>query len=126
MNVSDLFTQLDHNRLNKLQSYSLPSSSYVGLTLGASGTEYVAPADGWFYIDKLQSGYENVLAFAYPEIVNGAYIFSSYLRCVGNNYSQQISIPARKGQPVICNYDGNGTCRLFRFYYAQGSESEAQ
>lgn len=104
---------------------AMPSNKYIDLTLGASGTEYVAPANGWFYIDKLQSGYENVLALAYPEMVNGAYIFSSYLRCVGNSYSQQLSIPVRKGQPVKCNYDSNGTCRLFRFYYAVGSESEA-
>ena len=122
----DVSTNISNTGKSYIAGMGMPSNKYIDLTLGASGTEYVAPANGWFYIDKLQSGYENVLALAYPEMVNGAYIFSSYLRCVGNGYSQQLSIPVRKGQPVKCNYDGNGTCRLFRFYYAVGSESEAQ
>lgn len=118
-------TNLNAEGRSLFASYAMPSSRYIDLTLGASGTIYTAPANGYFFIDKLMSGAENVLGFAYNEIANGVYTFTSMVRGVGTNYAQTVWIPVLKGQEVVCNYDGNGTCRLFRFYYAEGSESEA-
>ena len=118
----DLSTQSVHNRLNKLQSYSLPSSSYVRLTLGASGTEYVAPADGWFYLFCTYSSGDGVVVGMYNAnggALGGAYAFY-------NNWGQcRLIAPAKKGHKLnfyMQGYNPVVTNKDFRFVYANGSQ----
>ena len=86
-----------------------PSSSHEDLTLGASGTKYTAPANGWFDLRKSAS--------------SGQYIklISKVESCV-NSSGQVISafLPIRKGQTVQVDYTATGTTHTFRFIYAEG------
>ena len=103
-----------HNRLNKLQSYSLPSSQYINLTLGAANSSYTAPANGWVYIDKTAGGtlkYVNLICGVVSEQMSS--FDTMRLKCF---------IPVRKGASFRCDYNATGTLNIFRFYYAVGSQ----
>lgn len=105
---------------------SMPSDKYIDLAWGATGTEYVAPADGYYTVTgrALQVG-----QFVAANITkaDGALIYG--VSDVGAFANQQVKInfPVRKGQHFWFYWTAAGTdFRLFRFVYAQGSESEAQ
>ena len=111
-------TALNH-RLNKLQSYSLPSGSYVNLTLGKTGTEYIAPADGWFSISKRATAANQILALFLNSIGFGfKYASSDSQGCL-------TSCPVKKGDKIMCSYTAAGTTEFFRFIYAQGSAPQS-
>lgn len=100
--------------------WAMPSDTYDNLTLGASGAEYTAPANGYFTIEK-----EADSAGQYVFLINstnGLQIESS-ATSTGNHL--RLSLPAKKGATVQVNYNASGTLVMFRFIYAVGSESEA-
>ena len=107
------FHALDYNDSSTISGWSMPSSKYIDLTLGASGISYTAPANGWFYISKETTGAQ------YVEFVNLVSGFSS-----GSVYYSTFHvvafIPARKGDAIQLNYNAGGTLNAFRFYYAEG------
>ena len=41
---------LDYNDKSEISGWGMPSSRYINLTLGASGTVYTAPANGYFAV----------------------------------------------------------------------------
>ena len=102
-----------------MSTMGMPSTRYVDLTLGASTSTYVAPANGYFYINKMTSA-------------NGQYLN------VGNNDTGIIMVvdksgtsswctilmPVLKGQSCYVTYTAGGKVNNFRFYYAVGSEGE--
>lgn len=102
-------------------SWAMPSNRYTDLSLGASGTTYTAPANGYFYIAKYANT-SDVQDFRFVALynnntriesqVNGAYRFN--LPCC---------VAAKKGDVVSCNYNARGSTGAFKFIYAQGSES---
>jgi hypothetical protein len=88
-----------------------PSSRYDDLTLGASGTEYTAPANGWF----MYAGSINTAGRI--EMASTAQRDSRYAASgVWTNAVLQI----RKGQKMKLHYDGVFSINLFRFVYAEG------
>ena len=99
-------------------SWSMPSDTYTDLTLGASGTTYTAPANGWYYIRKERSDGQYLL---FNNTTKGY--------CVNNAPDIAHTIynifPVCKGDVVSITYSASGTTHAFRFYYAVGSESEA-
>lgn len=99
-------------------SWSMPSGIYDDLTLGASGTEYTAPANGWYYARKERS---DLQYFLFNNITKG---YSINYAPDGGNTVYGI-FPVCKGDVVSIAYTTSGTTRAFRFYYAVGSESEA-
>lgn len=97
---------------------SMPSSTYDDLTLGASGTEYTAPADGWFAINKSAGSANLYLTMANKSNnmqTGNVYAAAGQFRCY---------IPAKKGDKVVVYYSMTGTTNMFRFIYAEGSKSE--
>ena len=100
-----------------MASMAMPSSRYIDLTLGASGTAYTAPADGWVLLWRVCSG-QGGLAGLYGRIVS---IFSG-----DANEEFCIHIPVAKGEVFYIYYGELKTGQLndhFRFYYANGSQS---
>ena len=93
----------------------MPSDTYEDLTLGASGTTYTAPANGWFYF--YSSSISNSILYnttkSYGLTVIGA---SGY---VNNNL-----LSVNKNDVVRLTYSTDSGSS-FKFYYAVGSESEA-
>lgn len=95
---------------------AMPSDTYDTLTIGASGTTYTAPANGWF------------AAVGHASASNaGIGLFTS--NNLGSTASLQgfvagmANIPVKKGESVELRY--NSAPYSFRFIYAVGSESEA-
>ena len=92
----------------------MPSNRYIDLTLGASGSTYTAPANGWVYFQTLnttQVGYQAIYT-GYIGIENRTTIMSS--ACT-------VFLPVREGYNFFVYYDTQGT-RTFRFIYAEGAE----
>lgn len=89
------------------------SSDYkIVLTLGASGTRYTAPADGWIYLNK-KTGDDD----QYIEIgQNGA----NRVYYNKNNVALMLH-PVTKGTFTV-TYTASGTTVLFAFFYAVGSQ----
>ena len=90
-----------------------PSDKYEDLTLGATGTEYTAPADGWFVINKSHTAAGQYVTFKNEKNNVGYTLF-------GHNASGGllISCPCLKGDTVTLTYTTAGATTAFRFVYA--------
>lgn len=126
--VTDLNDKADTDLTNvtdtgyiKMAGASMPSNTYVDLTLGASGATYTAPADGWitFRFEATAAG-----AWMYAEVTEMK--ITKQQSAYGANYQIGTTFPVLKGQTLTLMYSNiNTTPLVFRFIYAQGSESEA-
>lgn len=98
-------------------SMAMPSDKYIDLTLGASGSTYTAPANGYYrcYIGG-SSGYKWLRL----------HTTSDYIQEAGFSTNSNIcfTVPIQKGQTLNVQYSGTLTVSGLRFIYAQGSESE--
>lgn len=100
---------------------SMPSETYIDLTLGASGTTYTAPANGYFSLDKTNGTSEQRAISIYNSTTGcGMRSFAPY-----SGSDTVVFAPCKKGDEVIIYYDCVGITNWLRFIYAQGSESEA-
>lgn len=97
----------------------MPSVEYDDLTLGTSGDEYTAPANGYFNIYIYP-----VASTGYVKIQNASTTFECETRTTVNSTSVWAFCPARKGEKVKVYYDVTGTTS-FKFHYAEGSKQEA-
>ena len=102
-------------------SWAMPSNTYINLTLGTTGTTYTAPANGYVTLTAEMSG-------TYPksaELVNASTGMAiSFQQTSSDEGAGRASIPVQKGQ-VFRVWHNNVAANIFRFVYAQGSESEA-
>lgn len=107
------------NKVDKKQATqaSMLSGKYIDLTLGASGTTYTAPADGWFVINKRSTGaqqYVNIGKVGSISTVGSFTAYASGVEC----WSFQSVL---KGEEVKVHYTCGGKLEWFRFIYAVGS-----
>lgn len=96
----------------------MPSNKYIDLTVGASDTEYIAPANGWFVADSYVSGNYIVLE---NKTIGGMRAMSLKI----SNTDMVCYLPVSQGDVVRLGYGGNWTpnswqTKHFRFYYAKG------
>ena len=118
-NKPDLSTKanIDLSNINTagksfVSGLGMPSNRYIDLTIGAHGSSYTAPANGWFNFRghgisvEIYRGHMHVCCM-YPQPEWGA-----------------VNMPVQKGQTITILYNLTGE-RNLRFYYSQGSESEA-
>ena len=98
----------------------MPSSTYTALTVGASGSTYTAPANGWVIV-RCGSDRSNYYIYLQND-TNGFEVNPT----TGTPTPFGISayIPVNKGDVFRLSYQ-NVHFDFFRFYYAVGSESEA-
>ena len=109
-NTAGLNASLFNGKVDLTSSWGAPSSTYDDLTLGASGSTYTAPADGWFYISAKTSGTN------YQVIMGAGYMSVSFR---SNSLNQRMILPVSKGMIMTMNYDGTLSDTIFRFIYAQ-------
>jgi hypothetical protein len=98
-------------------SASMPSDRYIDLTLGASGSTYTAPANGWFYLSKVVGG-----DWYYVEldvVKDGETLFAIFADAYRTSPGT-IIIPVKKGDTVVARYNATGATSRFRFIYAEG------
>lgn len=94
---------------------SMPSERYVDLTLGATGSSYTSPSNGWFAISKKSGAVDQYVNLAGTEVSIIAVAPSS-------GTTASCYLPVRKGDIVKCWWNASGTLNAFRFVYAEGEE----
>lgn len=109
------FHALDYNDSSTISGWAMPSSKYIDLTLGASGTQYTAPANGWvFFQDTGNQSYSAL-------VLRTNYIRVSLTPGSGGNGIMSEIMPVKKGDIFYAEYANiTGENRLFRFVYAEG------
>lgn len=117
-----VFHALDYNDKSTISGWSMPSSRYIDLTLGASGSTYTAPANGWFALwlkDNMPSQGRIVIRNDITKFGSG----------IGNNNNlagyTALNYPASKGTIVTIYYEGTSapSSYRFRFIYAEGESN---
>lgn len=107
---------IDSNDASFIAHQAMPSNRYIDLTLGASGTTYTAPADGYLYLAKTSSASGQRIKFTNTSSVNMA--VSTWSSGVQN---LEIIMPVSKDNVVYVYYNAGGLTNQFRFIYAEGA-----
>lgn len=95
--------------------WAMPSNTYDILTLGASGTTYSAPANGYFYLGFVSGG------LSYYGLQGS--VMKSGLVCQAANYESELFLPVKKGEVVTVVYQIAPSSSDFKFVYAEGEEN---
>ena len=102
-----------------LSGLGMPSGRYIDLTLGASGSTYTAPANGYFVLwSSLNNDQYNRYIAIHKLNQSTAGSSFAYEAIVPNNYQIPLAAPVKQGE-IIKIYYTIGTA-MFRFYYAEG------
>lgn len=116
----DTLNASDTGNIN-MAGLGMPSDKYIDFTLNASGSTYTAPANGWFLL-WLQTNSEQNINHSVEITVNGRE-YGNTLH--GGGMRLYAYFPILKGEIATISYARIASTNQFRFYYAQGSESEA-
>lgn len=114
------FTNVNNVGTSTAASWGMPSSTYTDLTLGASGSTYTAPANGWFYVLKdVGSTTDSYLRF---NNLTKDYEQEAIQR---SGFGFADIFPVSKNDVIRITYNMGGNTVACRFIYSNGSESEA-
>lgn len=94
----------------------MPSDKYDNLTMGANGTQYTAPANGYFTWHKTANGANQwcgMFSTSGLDVVQWTPI---------NGGGCQGVMPARKGDVCTIGYTAGGAANKFLFVYAEGDK----
>ena len=113
----------------QITSWSFPSSKYTDLTLGASGTKYTAPANGWFNFFGVGASINAKCALGMYISNNGETIHTTPRSVIQYVHGTTVCFgmfPVKKGDIVVLNYEnitfsyGNYNNLGLKFIYAEG------
>lgn len=95
---------------------SMPSNKYIDLTVGATGSTYTAPANGWFSLLRLVS-----TAAISIILTTNKKMYSRSVSTTTGTQTLKASIPVAKGDTLTVEWNGNsiGTYEFY-FVYAEG------
>ena len=96
---------------------AMPSSKYIDLSLGESGSIYTAPDNGYFYLSKQTTQSQQ---YIYIDNITAGNLRQS-LQAVQQTGDLAIYCPVSKGDKVLITYNAGGVTNNFRFVYANGS-----
>lgn len=119
LQVKTAFHAVDYNDSSIVSGWSMPSSRYIDLTLGASGATYTAPANGWFcFVGAAASSAASLRLTSSKNIIaTGAFTNNS-------GFAPAAVIPVKKGDTVTIGYnssiDTSSTSTHLYFIYAEG------
>ena len=97
---------------------AMPSSRFTSLTLGTSGTTYIAPSHGWFYLNLIAQNLSNF------SLYNSTSLYGVGDVAGGSGFAMQLLLPCKKGDIISTSYQLAPSSYTFKFLYAVGSESE--
>lgn len=110
----DIIQVTDYNNTEHIAHQSMPSKHYVSLTVGATGTSYTAPTDGWIYVETASSTANqgwvsvNVNSLAYTSGLD-----------IDRTGIGKVFIPIQGKTTFTITYGGTTISKL-RFFYAAG------
>lgn len=110
----------------KMAHNAMPSNTYDNLILGASGTSYTAPADGYVVVYKFSTAKEQYFNLQTGGNTDATVKIQDSKMSPATSTLLTCTIPVTKGEKFYTVYTAAGQLMFFRFYYATGSESEAQ
>ena len=94
--------------------FGFPSNNYDDLELGASGTQYTAPANGWVYIGGIGPSFVDIAA-------SGTNTGYGYCYSSRSDKFVRALLPVVKGKVFQVFYDNSFTSDFgFGFIYAEG------
>lgn len=99
--------------------WAMPSDSYVDLTLGASGSTYTAPANGWIFLAKSSGAARQYVSVGIKD-ASGQSVIEDYNLVSSTTQNLTILFPISKGATYVIGYNATGATNFFRFIYAQG------
>ena len=105
------------NNSSLIAGYGMPSNKNVDLTLGATGTEYTAPANGYLILGKTSNG-----AGQYMQVSNLSVNMAGQSVAQANGQGLVASVPAKKGDTLRVTYNAGGVTSYFKFIYAEGDK----
>lgn len=109
--------RIEETKVDKNSSWGFPSNRYIDLELGASGSTYTAPANGYVFIGKASTATDqNVNIYSINPVTQASICWST-----NKNQSLNAGISVKKGQKFACYYLADGDLFEFRFVYAEGS-----
>lgn len=117
-NKADISFSNVNNTANILMAHNAMPSGQVfdDLTLGATGSSYTAPADGYFCIGKATNGTSQYITLSSATAMTTSAPVSGV--------TIKAFIVCKKGQQCTVDYTAGGALSYFRFMYAVGSQSE--
>lgn len=119
--------RIEETKVDKNSSWGFPSNRYIDLTLGASGSTYTAPANGWICVEKEANAANQYISGGEPKPGQNGSVYSERISYI-TSYSSSTSLaptiffPVRKGSTYFINYTAGGDTLIFRFIYANGSQ----
>lgn len=92
-----------------------PSSRYIGISIGNSGSTYTASATGWIYASFAAGN--NLCSIT---LSSNNFSVSNIINSGTTNQGLQSIIPIAQGETFTYSYNGNGTPQQFRMIYDKG------
>ncbi len=96
-----------------ISNFAFPSRMSTSLTLGASGSTYTAPANGWYYLQK-----QTTTNGQYCTIANTTKVYRQTF--IGYTVGCNALFPVCKDDEITISYNLGGTTNNFKFIYALG------
>lgn len=98
----------------------MPSTTkWIDLTLGASGSVYIAPGNGYVFLQKLSTAVGQYTAVSNLKSNGQGWLFGNcYAPAAG--YHLNSCCPAKKGDRIYIEYNAGGETTKFFFIYAEG------
>jgi hypothetical protein len=113
------FHAVDRNDSSWIAQQAMPSGKRIDLTIGASPTQFTAPANGWFDVWAQGGTTSNN---KYLEIINNTTGLSQGVYGTAN-YHYKCHLPAKKGDKVSVQYANMESAPdRCRFVYAEGEK----
>lgn len=107
-----------------IANYAMPSDTAIGVTIGASGSDHIAPANGYFSVTFRSSGSNQFLS-AQLFTNGGTYLMQQVIQSSAASQYMSVFMPASKGQNVKFNFSTGMTDGTSQFVYARGSEPQS-
>jgi hypothetical protein len=96
---------------------AMPSNRNINLTLGPSGAQYIAPANGYYQFG-MAVGVDSPRGIRLKNVTT--FVHSSGYATLSNNIIR-VFIPCRKGDVIEAHYSATGAVEAFMFIYAEGA-----
>lgn len=100
---------------NTIYHNTIPSNEYINLTLGSSGSNYIAPSDGWVWLSKRATALGQYVFIRVSKDSTRLYEIENDAVATNNI---QIIVPIKKGFTFYIEYSLAGETNAFRFIYA--------